>query len=196
MATEQFFKLKEEKQHTILEAGKHEFEVFPYSDASINRVIKVANISRGSFYLYFKDKNDLLMTLMDQLFIQPFHNEMEQQTLNKLNAFDYTVICFTSLSTLMHNESSLSRQILRNGSVEQIHMMMQALWPKGYLAQSNINQDNLRFHSITEKTMLEETLKFVLFFHLTRYICEDEPFEQAKTKLLKHLLTLKIGFQK
>lgn len=35
-----------------------------YSDLSIERMIKVASISRASFYRYFDDKNDLLRTMM------------------------------------------------------------------------------------------------------------------------------------
>lgn len=64
MPTQRFFNLKEEKRRAILEAAFHEFSRTPYSAASINRIIKEADISRGSFYTYFEDKDDLMRYLV------------------------------------------------------------------------------------------------------------------------------------
>lgn len=64
MPTQRFLKLKEEKKHVILEAAIHEFSRVPYSKASINQIIKFADISRGSFYTYFEDKDDLMQYLL------------------------------------------------------------------------------------------------------------------------------------
>lgn len=60
MATERFQKLSQDKKDRILQAARHEFARVPFEDASINRMIKDAGISRGSFYTYFTDKLDLL----------------------------------------------------------------------------------------------------------------------------------------
>lgn len=60
MATERFEKLSQDKKQRILEAAREEFARVPYEEASINQIIKNAGISRGSFYTYFEDKNDLL----------------------------------------------------------------------------------------------------------------------------------------
>lgn len=196
MATELFYKLKEDKKKAILDAAKHEFEVFPYSDASINRIIKVAGISRGSFYLYFSDKNDLLMTLIQETLIIPFQQDMEQQRFHNMNAFDYTVVCFDILCQHITNEYSLFRQFFTFGILQQFDALFSELWPKGFLSQSGLKHDQLRFHSIVEKRMLEETLQFVLFSHIKQYLTEEENISKIRTLLLKHLLTLKIGFQK
>ena len=64
MPTQRFFKLKEEKRRLILEAAAHEFSRVPYSAASINQIIKEADISRGSFYTYFEDKDDLMRYML------------------------------------------------------------------------------------------------------------------------------------
>lgn len=64
MPTQRFFKLKEEKRQLILKAAAHEFSRVPYSAASINQIIKEADISRGSFYTYFEDKDDLLRYML------------------------------------------------------------------------------------------------------------------------------------
>ena len=67
MPTQRFFNLKEEKRRAILDAAFHEFSRTSYSNASINQIIKEADISRGSFYTYFEDKGDLLRWLVEDV---------------------------------------------------------------------------------------------------------------------------------
>lgn len=66
MPSERFFKLKADKQERILEASIDEFSEVGYRDASINQIIKDADISRGSFYTYFADKQDLFGMLLSK----------------------------------------------------------------------------------------------------------------------------------
>ena len=61
-----FFKLKEEKRNHLLEAAKREFTRTLLKDASINRIVQDVKISRGSFYLYFKDIEDLYFYVLLQ----------------------------------------------------------------------------------------------------------------------------------
>lgn len=60
MPSSRFFKLPDEKRSKILRAVHSELAEFPVDELSINRIIHSAGISRGSFYQYFKDKDDLL----------------------------------------------------------------------------------------------------------------------------------------
>ncbi len=55
MPTSTFENLPENKKKIILEASIKEFKRVLLKDASINKIIKDANISRGSFYTYFID---------------------------------------------------------------------------------------------------------------------------------------------
>ncbi len=66
MATERFEKLSDDKKRRILTAAREEFARVPYEEASINQIIKNAGISRGSFYTYFEDKNDLLQYVFSE----------------------------------------------------------------------------------------------------------------------------------
>ena len=59
MPTKTFYNLPEEKRIRIFEAAVDEFSEVRFSEASINRIVKAAGISRGSFYQYFEDKDDL-----------------------------------------------------------------------------------------------------------------------------------------
>lgn len=66
MPSQTFFNLSEEKQNKILEASIIEFSRVPYDKASINQIIKHADISRGSFYMYFDDKDDLAVYIIQR----------------------------------------------------------------------------------------------------------------------------------
>ena len=67
MPTERFYKLPEEKRDAIKKAASDEFNSVPMQDVSINRIIKAAGISRGSFYTYFEDKDDVLSYLLNEM---------------------------------------------------------------------------------------------------------------------------------
>ncbi|PKK95382.1 MAG: hypothetical protein CVV60_01565 [Tenericutes bacterium HGW-Tenericutes-5] len=64
MPSSTFINLPKEKQDKIIECALKEFSEFPFSEVSINQIIKNAEISRGSFYTYFADKYDLLIYLL------------------------------------------------------------------------------------------------------------------------------------
>lgn len=59
MPKKTFMNLPKEKQQRLLDAGFQEFSRVPADEASINNIIKLAAIPRGSFYQYFEDKFDL-----------------------------------------------------------------------------------------------------------------------------------------
>lgn len=70
MPTSTFFNLPPPKREKLLRAAIGEFACRPYGEVSINRIIQVAEIPRGSFYQYFADKTDLfhyVLTVYDKL---------------------------------------------------------------------------------------------------------------------------------
>lgn len=56
MPKQTFYNLDEEKQSRIFEAGVLEFSYHDVHEASVNTIVRIANISKGSFYQYFEDK--------------------------------------------------------------------------------------------------------------------------------------------
>ena len=65
MPTDTFFRLPKEKQDVILKSARNEFSTISYNEVSINQIILNAKIPRGSFYMYFKDKEDLYFYLTE-----------------------------------------------------------------------------------------------------------------------------------
>lgn len=66
MPSNTFLNLNKEKRDKIIEVSLKEFSSVPYPEVSINKIIMNAGIPRGSFYMYFKDKEDLFEYLMEE----------------------------------------------------------------------------------------------------------------------------------
>lgn len=65
MIKQTFYNLPDDKKQRITEAIIKELDEYSYNDISINRIVKNASISRGSFYQYFDDKADLLRVILE-----------------------------------------------------------------------------------------------------------------------------------
>ncbi|MCF7924330.1 MAG: TetR/AcrR family transcriptional regulator [Candidatus Izimaplasma sp.] len=64
MPTDTFYNLNKEKKDRILNAAIFEFSNKIYEQVNLSDIIKKAKIPRGSFYQYFKDKEDLYLYLI------------------------------------------------------------------------------------------------------------------------------------
>lgn len=64
MPKETFFNLPDAKRAMIEDAAMEEFVAWGYDNASINRIVEVCQIAKGSFYQYFEDKKDLYTHLI------------------------------------------------------------------------------------------------------------------------------------
>ena len=58
MPKETYNNLKQDKKDRIFNAGVLEFSYHDFNSASVNTIVRIANISKGSFYQYFYDKDD------------------------------------------------------------------------------------------------------------------------------------------
>ena len=70
MPKDTFFNLPELKRKAVFDAAVREFAVHMFSEASINRIVKAAQIPRGSFYQYFDGKEDLFSYVIARIFTE------------------------------------------------------------------------------------------------------------------------------
>ncbi len=66
MPSQTFYNLDKEKQNKLICAAINEFSRVEYEKVSINQIIMHAGIARGSFYMYFSDKEDLMKFLLKE----------------------------------------------------------------------------------------------------------------------------------
>jgi AcrR family transcriptional regulator len=67
MPKQTFLNLPEEKREKIVHAAIDEFAEYGLENASTNRIVANSGISKGSFYQYFEDKQDVFMHLLTVL---------------------------------------------------------------------------------------------------------------------------------
>ena len=68
MISPTFQNLKEDKKDRIIDAALAEFAARPFNEASITNIVKYADISRGSFYQYFGNKENIYKYLVSYLY--------------------------------------------------------------------------------------------------------------------------------
>lgn len=106
MASETFLRLDDVKRQKLLDIAIKEFSRVNYNEVSINRIIKEAGISRGSFYMYFENKNDLYFYLLDKYqkeFIKAINDTLNDYH-NSLFLMFYYVIDKFYLIVKVHRE--------------------------------------------------------------------------------------------
>lgn len=143
MPTQRFLKLKEEKKQVILAAAIHEFSRVPYSLASINQIIKEADISRGSFYTYFEDKDDLM-----QYILRGFREKCQTRvfkTLEEAEGDPFKTVLMLLERVMEKGGGGLGYRMYRN-MLSDLNMVNQnhLLGIKGFMFQDEIYQSFVR----------------------------------------------------
>ena len=110
MPSERFLNLPQEKRDKISLAAMNEFCREPLESVSINRIIREAGISRGSFYTYFEDKQDVLSFLGEELHKR--NDETMKECLNRQGG-DF----FAAVDDFMER----SLQFMREKDLFQLH---------------------------------------------------------------------------
>ena len=90
MPKQTFLNLPEEKRNTIINAAIEEFAEYGLENASTNRIVANSGISKGSFYQYFKDKQDVfmyLLTVLEQEKVEYFSGKHPPHT--NMDTFGY-----------------------------------------------------------------------------------------------------------
>lgn len=107
--------LPEERRLSILNAAKEMFAINGYHDTSISDIIKRADIARGTFYLYFKDKREIFDALFDQL-LQKINESLMRVTIapDQKPPLDQIAENLHRIFQLAMNDPELARILFRH----------------------------------------------------------------------------------
>ena len=107
--------LPEERKLSILNAAKEMFAINGYHDTSISDIIKRADIARGTFYLYFKDKREIFDALFDQL-LQKINESLMRVTIapDQKPPLDQIAENLHRIFQLAMNDPELARILFRH----------------------------------------------------------------------------------
>ena len=169
MPSQTFLNLEKEKQDKIITAAIEEFCRCDYHDASINQIILKSNISRGSFYMYFKDKDDLFAYIM-HIRSQKF-NDTLINAFKEYNGDLYKTFC--SLFDLICSKVSTNNYdyLFKNTFIFlSLHKDMHNVRPFYLLydqLKDKINIQNIKNVNVEEAFVL---LTHILFSSVAEYI--------------------------
>ena len=154
MPTETFKNLNDEKKQNILNAARNEFSKVSFSESSINKIIKEAGISRGSFYMYFIDKEDLYETVIENQLKKNFKFLKDELVKNNGDIF----------KTYINIYEILLKKVSKNKTNN---------FNKYILLNMNFKSDNLfiRKNKVQYKKYIEE---FISLINTNNYKLEDK----------------------
>lgn len=109
---------KEEKKRKILESSFLLFTEKGFKNTSIQEIVDKANVAKGTFYLYFKDKYDVQEYLITDKSEQLFHDAILD--VNKKNITDFSERFIAIIDYIINefiNDKSLLKFISKNLSL-------------------------------------------------------------------------------
>ena len=205
MPKQTFFNLPTEKQEMIITAAKKEFSMHSYHDASINRIIKDAKIPRGSFYMYFENKEDVFYYILES-----FQHTMQQQVLLKLakldtngsNLVDICLEIFDLLITtpvllenkdffmgvFLHMNISVTKELLsfKDEQLQKKQGMIINFWKKIALFDNKTEEEI--FHII-------DVFRLLVVDAVLSVLAEEKPSDDVKAALRIKIQVLERGIQ-
>lgn len=201
MPTLTFNNLSEEKKNIIIEASIKEFKRALLTDASINKIIKDAGISRGSFYTYFKDINDLYTYSLNSYKEKII--KTIKQALSETNGdlFETTKKSYEKILKLCSKDKQLFKNIFLNFNYNvsiRNKMYEENLENKYKIVEliSQIKKENLNINTEEELFYIIDIIIGFIMHGLIDLFMDKEKEERVKEKLDKQLEILKRGIYK
>lgn len=204
MPTERFYRLPESKKQAIREAALKEFSRVPFEKASINQIIHNADISRGSFYTYFADKQDVVQFLLQDKF-----EHMEQLCKEELSVSggDYFAMieqlfeCFAGELENTQEMLRIAKNIFSNQ--ENVRLLGLPNWsPPGCAENSDspigwswnhVDRSRFRFDTLEEFSALATLAMSAVAFALKQYYEYPDQLEVIRKRFRQSLEVLKYG---
>lgn len=139
MPKDTFHNLSDDKKRKIFDAAVQEFSTRRFSEASINQIVKAAEISRGSFYQYFSDKEDIFRYMFEEILKEKRDAIRQMETINMdadvfetcmqatRASFEWSRLNprYSQISLLMEIDNSEFITKLRAASLESLRKMIE-----------------------------------------------------------------------
>lgn len=192
-----FYNLSDDKKQLLIASANKEFSRAPLSEASISNIIKSAGISRGSFYQYFEDKEDVFFYLLNEHTKQRKSDFIQALAANNGDLFESMITLFTSV---LQNEDDSN--FLKNAFLNMTHKIESSF--AGMISDSDraenfkkmtaiINKENLNAENDEELYHLMQIVIAVTFHSIVEKFSRDLPFEKALSNYKMEINLLKKG---
>ena len=199
MPTSAFFNLPDDKKTKLIEAAKKEFANNLFEDASINKIIKDINMPRGSFYLYFENKEDIynyIFTFYKNNLIKIFIDILKENNGNVFNSYiilyDFIIDNSDSNITLLINKFFLNMNTKR---LESSMPRKDCKKENDKLVIANINKDTLNLKE-DDIYVLISILMPMFFQNVAHTFGHPEQKQKIKEHYIKQLNIIRKGIER
>ena len=200
MIKKTFYNLPYEKRKRITDAVIKEFMERPNEKVSINRIIKTAEISRGSFYQYFDDKVDLIEIITKTMFDESSNKAKEILKLSCGDLFVMYIKMFDYFDDYSSQKQTM--KIMRNivdSFKANDDLVSEYLKNRFNIALSNneiylmVDRQNLKFPDNESVKCLIEILTQVLKNAIFDVFVAGSDREEVRERLIKKIDIIKQG---
>ena len=200
MIKKTFYNLPYEKRKRITDAVIKEFMERPNEKVSINRIIKTAEISRGSFYQYFDDKVDLIEIITKTMFEESSNKAKEILKLSCGDLFVMYIKMFDYFGDYSSQKQTM--KIMRNivdSFKANDDLVSEYLKNRFNMALTNneiytmVDRQNLKFQDNESVKCLIEILTQVLKNAIFDVFVAGSDCEEVRERLIKKIDIIKQG---
>lgn len=200
MIKKTFYNLPYEKRKRITDAVIKEFMERPNEKVSINRIIKTAEISRGSFYQYFDDKVDLIEIITKTMFEESSNKAKEILKLSCGDLFVMYIKMFDYFGDYSSQKQTM--KIMRNivdSFKANVDLVSEYLKNRFNMALTNneiytmVDRQNLKFQDNESVKCLIEILTQVLKNAIFDVFVAGSDREEVRERLIKKIDIIKQG---
>ena len=200
MIKKTFYNLPYEKRKRITDAVIKEFMERPNEKVSINRIIKTAEISRGSFYQYFDDKVDLIEIITKTMFEESSNKAKEILKLSCGDLFVMYIKMFDYFGDYSSQKQTM--KIMRNivdSFKANDDLVSEYLKNRFNMAITNneiytmVDRQNLKFQDNESVKCLIEILTQVLKNAIFDVFVAGSDREEVRERLIKKIDIIKQG---
>mgnify|MGYP002533733092 FL=1 len=200
MIKKTFYNLPYEKRKRITDAVIKEFMERPNEKVSINRIIKTAEISRGSFYQYFDDKVDLIEIITKTMFEESNNKAKEILKLSCGDLFVMYIKMFDYFGDYSSQKQTM--KIMRNivdSFKANYDLVSEYLKNRFNMALTNneiytmVDRQNLKFQDNESVKCLIEILTQVLKNAIFDVFVAGSDREEVRERLIKKIDIIKQG---
>lgn len=200
MIKKTFYNLPYEKRKRITDAVIKEFMERPNEKVSINRIIKTAEISRGSFYQYFDDKVDLI-EIITKTMLEESSNKAKE--ILKLSCGDLFVMYIKMFDYFGDYSSQKQTMKIMRNIVDSFKanddLVSEYLKNRFNMALTNneiytmVDRQNLKFQDNESVKCLIEILTQVLKNAIFDVFVAGSDREEVRERLIKKIDIIKQG---
>lgn len=189
-----FFNLPEKKRQSLIKAMEQEFSRVPIYEASIANIVRTADISRGSFYQYFEDKEDAYYYILQEQANRRNKQVIEQLEIHQGDIFEAITAFYYELLIELPDDKEYN--FFRNALLNVTHQVETIF---NDLIETNlrreemqeitklINKDLLNIESEHELSHVIHIISAVAFRNFvekfTKELTDDEAIHRFKVEM-------------